>query len=517
MYMFRNSIFNQDISDWSNSSITGAYGYHAMFNQNSVFNNGGQPLDWTLGTGATSLKYMFMNASAFNQDISNWNVSNILDFNGAFHSTTQFNQDLSSWNVANATTFQDFLQGGYSTANYDLLLVAWDALNLQNNVPFKNNTFYSGCSAAAAAKANMISTNSWTFTDRGPTACSTMAITSSTVSDGATSNNSTLAMTFTASASTSNFVVGDITVSGGALSSFSGSGTTYTATFTPSGQGATTIDVASGVFTDSSSRHNDAATQFNWTFDSHSPTTTFSPANSATAVAVASDITLTFNEAVRLTNNSALDDSNVDALITLKENNASGADIAFDATINGGKTVITINPNSNLSSSQVVYVAIGTTVEDASNNAINAANASFTAADIVAPTTTFSPANSATAVAVASDITLTFNEAVRLTNNSALDDSNVDALITLKENNSSGADIAFDATINGGKTVITINPNSNLSSSQVVYVAIGTTVEDASNNAINAANASFTAADIVATNTIFLSASRQCNRGCSRC
>ena len=237
--------------------------------------------------------------------------------------------------------------------------------------------------------------------------------------------------------------------------------------------------------------------------DTTKPTTTFSPANSATAVAVASDITLTFNEAVRLTNNSALDDSNVDALITLKENNASGADIAFDATINGGKTVITINPNSNLSSSQVVYVAIGATVEDASNNAINAANASFTAADIVAPTTTFSPANSATAVAVASDITLTFNEAVRLTNNSALDDSNVDALITLKENNASGADIAFDATINGGKTVITINPNSNLSSSQVVYVAIGATVEDASNNAINAANASFTAADIVAPTTTF--------------
>ena len=232
--------------------------------------------------------------------------------------------------------------------------------------------------------------------------------------------------------------------------------------------------------------------------DTTKPTTTFSPANSATAVAVASDITLTFNEAVRLTNNSALDDSNVDALITLKEDNASGADIAFDATINGGKTVITINPNSNLSSSQVVYVAIGTSVEDASNNAINAANASFTAADILAPTTTFSPANSATAVAVASDITLTFNEAVRLTNNSALDDSNVDALITLKEDNASGADIAFDATINGGKTVITINPNSNLSSSQVVYVAIGTSVEDASNNAINAANASFTAADVLA-------------------
>ena len=134
------------------------------------------------------------------------------------------------------------------------------------------------------------------------------------------------------------------------------------------------------------------STGFNLVDDSTAPTTTFSPANSATAVAVASDITLTFNEAVRLINNSALDDSNVDALITLKENNSSGADIAFNATINGGKTVITINPDSNLSSTQVVYVAIGATVEDAANNAINAANVSFTTADVSAPTMTITSA-----------------------------------------------------------------------------------------------------------------------------
>ena len=380
-------------------------------------------------------------------------------------------------------------------------MVAWDALNLQNSVPFRFHTYYTGCATVEDAANNAINAANVSFTTADVSA-PTMTITSAEVSDGASSNDSTLAMTFTSSASTSNFVVGDITVSGGALSSFSGSGTTYTATFTPSAQGATTIGVATGVFTDSGGGYT-LSTGFNLVDDSTAPTTTFSPANSATAVAVASDITLTFNEAVRLINNSALDDSNVDALITLKENNSSGADIAFNATINGGKTVITINPDSNLSSTQVVYVAIGATVEDASNNAINAANVSFTTADIVAPTTTFSPANSATAVAVASDITLTFNEAVRLINNSALDDSNVDALITLKENNSSGADIAFNATINGGKTVITINPNSNLSSTQVVYVAIGATVEDASNNAINAANVSFTTADIVAPTTTF--------------
>jgi hypothetical protein len=42
------------------------------------------------------------------------------------------------------------------------------------------------------------------------------------VSDGGTSNDGTLSLTFTASEATTDFAVGDITVSGGALSSFAG-------------------------------------------------------------------------------------------------------------------------------------------------------------------------------------------------------------------------------------------------------------------------------------------------------
>ena len=94
---------------------------------------------------------------------------------------------------------------------------------------------------------------------------------STAVSDGSTTNDATLTVTFTRSGSTSNFVVGDVTVSGGALSSFSGSGTTYTATFTPTADGATTIDVAAGTFTDASGYSNAAATQFNWTYDATKP------------------------------------------------------------------------------------------------------------------------------------------------------------------------------------------------------------------------------------------------------
>ena len=189
-------------------------------------------------------------------------------------------------------------------------------------------------------------------------------------------------------------------------------------------------------------------------------------------------IELEFSEAMRNTDDSALTDSNVDSLITLKVTNSSGSDIAFDATIDTDKKIITITPDSDFSSEQVIYVAIGTTVEDDANNAISASSATFTVREIgvtdtTAPTITFSPADSATGVAIGSNLTLTFSEAIRNNDNTAITDSNVGSLITLKITNSSGANISFAASINTAKTVITINPTSDFSSEQIIYVAIG--------------------------------------------
>ena len=252
--------------------------------------------------------------------------------------------------------------------------------------------------------------------------------------------------------------------------------------------------------------YNNAISNSSITFtvaDTVAPTITFNPSDSDTDVTVSSNITLTFNEAIRNTNNTVLTDTNVDSLITLKNSDEDGDNISFNATINSDKKIITINPDSNFSSEQVVYVAIGTTVEDSSDNAITAQSITFTAADSTPPTVTFSPADSETGIAVNSDITIAFDEVVRNIDNTSLTDANVGSLITLKETNTNGSDISFTALIDSTKQLITITPDNSFSSEQVVYVAIGATVEDSSDNAISASSVTFTAADSTAPEVTF--------------
>ena len=91
------ALFNQDISSWNVSSVTNM---SSMFANNTGFNNGaignvgGKPLTWTTGTGTSlvqTMLEMFESASAFNQDISSWNVSNVTDMSTMFKQATLFN------------------------------------------------------------------------------------------------------------------------------------------------------------------------------------------------------------------------------------------------------------------------------------------------------------------------------------------------------------------------------------------------------------------------------------------
>jgi uncharacterized protein (TIGR02145 family) len=93
-----------------------------------------------------------------------------------------------------------------------------------------------------------------------------ITITASEVSDGESSEDASLTLTFTCSESTTGFDASDITVTNGLISGFAGSGATYTATFTPVVAGACTINVAGGTFTGASGANNAASDEFNWTY-----------------------------------------------------------------------------------------------------------------------------------------------------------------------------------------------------------------------------------------------------------
>ena len=210
------------------------------------------------------------------------------------------------------------------------------------------------------------------------------------------------------------------------------------------------------------------------------------PTPGAVGVPFANNIILTFDENIQAgTGNFTLFDS--------ADNVVEAFDVTTDVTISGA--TVTLNPAADFGSLVGYYVQVASSaIDDASGNSYagisNKTTLSFTAADANAPVLTFSPANGATGVAANSNITVTASEAIRLLDNTALSDTNVDALITLKAANSSGADIPFDATISG--SVITIDPSSDFGTLQQVYVAVGATIEDSSDNAITGSNATFT-------------------------
>ncbi|MBE33036.1 hypothetical protein CL647_02785 [bacterium] len=61
---------------------------------------------------------MFYGATAFNQDISNWNISNVTNMEYMFYNATSFNQDISSWNVDNVLDCNDIFNGSGILAAY---------------------------------------------------------------------------------------------------------------------------------------------------------------------------------------------------------------------------------------------------------------------------------------------------------------------------------------------------------------------------------------------------------------
>ena len=117
------SSFDQDIGDWNVSNVIGM---NSMFWDATSFD---QDIgDWDV-SNVRNMYGMFKGASSFSQDIGNWNVSSVIDMTGMLKDTISFNQDIGDWNVSNVMRM-GFLF--YGTTSFDQDISNWDVSNVMN-------------------------------------------------------------------------------------------------------------------------------------------------------------------------------------------------------------------------------------------------------------------------------------------------------------------------------------------------------------------------------------------------
>ena len=162
-FQFNSSMNSPTLSSWNTSNVTNMNGTFASC---TLFN---QDLNSWDTSHVTIMSGMFTACAVFNGNISNWNTGNVENMRSMFSQTAAFNQ-----NIRLVTNFTNFLTNAtLSTANYDALLVAWEAQGPQPNLNFHggNSTFTIG-SAADTARTNLkAATGSggygWVITDGG--------------------------------------------------------------------------------------------------------------------------------------------------------------------------------------------------------------------------------------------------------------------------------------------------------------------------------------------------------------
>ncbi|MEN9907140.1 MAG: hypothetical protein RLZZ540_281 [Bacteroidota bacterium] len=120
--------FNQNLGVWNLSNCSTLIN---LFGAATKYNNGGGSgiNSWTLKTtGTLDLSSVFA-GTAFNQDISSWNTIAVTNMSGMFNGTVAFNQNIGSWNVSAVTNFTNFMNGkaaaNYSSTNLDAIYNGW--------------------------------------------------------------------------------------------------------------------------------------------------------------------------------------------------------------------------------------------------------------------------------------------------------------------------------------------------------------------------------------------------------
>ncbi len=117
--------FNQDISSWDMSNVMftiSMFGGATSFNQDIG--------NWDL-SNAINIGEMFKGATSFNQDIGDWDVSNVTNMAETFMGASAFNQDIGSWVTSNVTTMDSmFMEATSFNNNGSNSINNWDTSNV---------------------------------------------------------------------------------------------------------------------------------------------------------------------------------------------------------------------------------------------------------------------------------------------------------------------------------------------------------------------------------------------------
>ena len=129
---YNNHTFNQDISNWDASNVTDM---SYMFYLAEAFN---QPLNNWDTSKVTNIWGMFHWAKAFNQPLNNWDTSKVTNMTYMFYWAEAFNQPLNNWDTSKVTNMSYMF---YWALAFNQPLNNWDTSKVTNMSAMFNSAY----------------------------------------------------------------------------------------------------------------------------------------------------------------------------------------------------------------------------------------------------------------------------------------------------------------------------------------------------------------------------------------
>jgi surface protein len=113
---------NLELTAIDNLNLTGTTSLNGAFRDCTNLGNSGNMNGWNVSS-VTDMRYMFMEASSFNQSIGGWDVSSVTDMSYMFMEASSFNQPIGGWDVSSVT---DMSRMFWLASSFNSPIGSWD-------------------------------------------------------------------------------------------------------------------------------------------------------------------------------------------------------------------------------------------------------------------------------------------------------------------------------------------------------------------------------------------------------